>query len=35
VLVLINMASVVSLSVYPGPAEITYGALHADVIWED
>ncbi|MHC4513422.1 MAG: hypothetical protein ACYTGW_09105 [Planctomycetota bacterium] len=35
VLVLINMASVVSLSAYPGPAEITYGALRADVIWED
>ncbi len=35
VLALINMANVLSFSAFPGPAEITYGALCAHFIWED
>jgi hypothetical protein len=35
VLVLINMANVLSIAAFPGPVEVAYGALHAQTIWED
>lgn len=35
VLMLIHMANVLSISAFPGPAEIDYGALHAHTIWDD
>lgn len=35
VLALINMANVLCFSAFPGPAEITFGAMHASQIWED
>jgi len=35
VLVLINMANVLGFSAFPGPAEITYGAMRGHLVWED